>query len=81
MLGHAVDGRRHRARRASDAGVVEENQLSLAGEGIRERRIPVVECAREVLEEKQREPGAAAEPTVGVAFTALSPREAVCALC
>ena len=71
MLRHACNGRRHGARRAPDAGVVEQNQLSVSGEGVRERGIPVVECAREVLEEKQREPGAAAEATVGVAFAAL----------
>ena len=33
--------------------------------------IPVVECAREVLKEKRRMPGAAAEAAVGVAFAAL----------
>ena len=56
MLRHARNGRRHGARRAPDAGVVEQNQFSVSGEGVRQRGIPVVECAREVLEEKQREP-------------------------
>lgn len=75
MRGHTVDGCWHRARRAPDAGVVEENQLSFSGKGVRKRGIPVVEGAREVLEEQQRMPGAATETTVGIAFAALHLKE------
>jgi len=71
MFRHAGNGRRHCARRAPDAGVVEQNQLSLSGEGVRQRGIPVVECAGEMLQENQRESRAAAEAAVGVAFAAL----------
>ena len=32
-----------------EASVIEQNQLSFSSEGVGQRGIPVVECAREVL--------------------------------
>ena len=52
VLRHACDGRRHGARRASHAGVVEQNEFPSAGEGVCQRGIPVIERSREVLEEQ-----------------------------
>ena len=52
MLRHAGDGCRHGARRAAHAGVVEQNEFPLGGEGVCQRGIPVIERSGEVLEEQ-----------------------------
>src|SRR4029453_6632261 len=50
------------------ARVVEQDDFSLRCERIGHRRIPVVECSREMLEKHQRTSGSAAETAIRIRF-------------
>jgi len=67
VLRHPRYGGRHLARRATEARIVEQDQLAAAGESVGERGVPIVECACEVLEEKQRKAGAVSEAAIRIA--------------
>ncbi len=58
----------HAPGRPSHAGVIEQNDVSLHGERIRDRRIPIVERPGEVLKTQERASVANAETAVGIRF-------------
>jgi hypothetical protein len=70
MCRHAGHRRRHGARGSAHPGVIEQKELPFLSEDVRQRGIPVVERAREVLKEKQRKSRTAAEAAISVAFAA-----------
>ncbi len=68
VLGHGLDRGRHGTARASDPRVLEEDDLPVLGQRVDDRRVPVVERAREMLEAKQGQAAVrVAEAPIGVA--------------
>jgi hypothetical protein len=65
VLGHRRDRRRRVARRAADAGVVEQDDLTLARQPVRHQGVPVVQGRGEVVEQQQREVSRPAEAPIG----------------
>jgi hypothetical protein len=61
---HLLDRGRHLSRATGDAGIVEQNDLSLLRETIGDRRIPMVHGAGEVHVEDERHATRLAEPAV-----------------
>ncbi len=61
---HLLERRRHLARAAGDAGVVEQDHFSILGQAVGHRRVPVIHGADVVLVENQRH-AAETEAAVG----------------
>jgi hypothetical protein len=70
MLCHAGDRCRNCTRGSSDACVLKKDYLSSPRQGIGDSRVPVVECASEVLQAKKRQAWSVAEAAIGVALPA-----------
>src|SRR3977135_2767625 len=49
VLRHACKGRRHFAGRTRDTRIIEDDDLTLLGQPVQNRRIPVVEVSGEML--------------------------------
>ena len=64
VLSHRRDRRRRIARRAADAGVVEQDDLTLARQPIRQEGVPVVQGRGQVVEQQQREVSRPAEAPI-----------------
>jgi hypothetical protein len=52
--GHRLDGVGHGRAGRRDAGVIEQDDLAVAGEGVAQGRVVVIQGAHEVLEQHQR---------------------------
>src|SRR6266403_2003197 len=70
VLRHTCKGRRHFAGRARDARIIEDDDLTLLGKPVQNRRIPVVEVSGEVLIKHKRQ-------TASLAPTPISEANAV----
>src|SRR5258708_8574218 len=55
VLRHACKGRRHVAGRTCDSRIIEEDDLTLLGKPVQNRRIPVVEASGDVLVKDKRQ--------------------------
>src|SRR5438874_8075447 len=64
---HLLERRRDLAGAAGDAGVVEQDHLTVASQAIRHRRIPVIHGAQVVLVEDERHAVGLAESAIGEA--------------
>src|SRR6266403_1412715 len=64
---HLLERGRDLARAARDAGVVEQDHLTVASQAIRHRRVPIIHGARVVLVEDDRHPAGLAESAIGEA--------------
>ena len=69
MVSHAGDRFRHLATRTTDARIVKQNHFVFVGQRIRDRWVPIVERAREVLKKEQRRrlPGSKSAVSIGLA--------------
>src|SRR6202044_145670 len=64
VAGHRLYGVRHGPAGGSHAGVVEQDDLAVGGEGVAEGRVVVIQGAHEVLEKHQRGTSGNTETTV-----------------
>jgi hypothetical protein len=72
VRGHPLDRVRDDAAAGGDAGVVEQDDLAVGGEGVADGRVVVVEVSDEVLEEHERD-----APALRVAEAAVGEADAV----
>src|SRR5260370_27366788 len=61
----AANRRRRVARRAADAGIVEQDDLALARQSVRHQGVPVIQGRCQVVEQEQREASRPAEAPIG----------------
>jgi hypothetical protein len=67
MIGHGIDSAGSFAARAGHARIVKEDDRSIPGKTVSEKRIPVVHSAAEMLQEQKRDARVGAEAPIGVA--------------
>src|SRR5713101_2036317 len=67
VLRHACKGRRHFAGRTCDSRIIEEDDLTLLGKPVQNRRIPVVEVPGEVLVKDKGQTASLAPAPIGEA--------------
>src|SRR5579859_4661587 len=70
VAGHGLDGVGHGPAGGPHAGVVEQDDLAVDGEGVAQRGIVIVQGAHEVLEEHQRRTFGPPEPAVRESYSA-----------
>src|SRR5258705_4269730 len=65
VLRHACKGRRHFAGRTRDTRIIEDDDLTLLGKPVQNRRIPVVEVSGEVLVKDKGQAASLAPAPIG----------------